>query len=79
MAIRISPGANGGVPRRGLGVGVVVVAVREPGPVFHKEIEAAPLELIAISIQVIAAKLIDHHNHNELGLANIDLCRRRER
>ncbi len=74
MSVRIGSGADGRVPRRGLGVGVVEVAVCEPRPVIQKQIETIALELGAIAIQVVAAELVNDDNDNQLGLADVRLC-----
>ena len=77
MAIGVGAGADGGVAGRGFGVGVVEVAIGEPGALVHEQAEAAALELGAIAIQVVAAELVDDYDHDQLGVANVGLGRRR--
>ena len=55
--------------RRRAGVGVVKIAIGEVRAVVEEEAEAAITELIAIALQIVAAKLIDHDHDNQLGMA----------
>ena len=75
VTVGVGAGADGGVAGRGLGVGVIEVAIGEPGAFFHEEIEAASLELGAVADQVIAAELVDDHDDDQFGLANVGLGR----
>jgi hypothetical protein len=36
---------------------------------IHEELESAALELIAIAVEIVAAKLIDDDDDDELGVA----------
>ncbi len=48
-------------------------------PFVRKQPEAVPLELVVVAIQIVAAELIDDHNHDQLGTANVGLGWRRGR
>ena len=67
VTVGVGSGANGGVAGRGHGVGVVVVTVCEVGPALEKEVEAVGgLEVIAIAVEIIASKLIENEDDNQL-------------
>ncbi len=51
---------------RGAGVGVVVIAVGEVCAMVEQKSEAAFTPLIAIALQVVAAKLVDHDDDDQL-------------
>src|SRR5690242_15191900 len=52
---------------RGAGVGVFVIAVGEIGSMIDQETEAAFTPLVVVSLQIVAAKLVDHDDHYEFG------------
>ena len=52
---------------RGAGVGVVVVAVGKVGAMVEQQAEPAFAPLVAIALQIVAAKLVDHDDDNKLG------------
>jgi hypothetical protein len=51
----------------GDGVGVVVVAVGEVGAMVEEELDPAFAELVAITLEVISAELVDHDDDYQLG------------
>ena len=55
------------MPGRGAGVGVVVIAIGEVGAVVEQQAEPAFAPLIAITLQIVAAKLVDHDDDHQLG------------
>jgi hypothetical protein len=55
--------------RGGTGIGVVVVAVGEVGSVVEEETESAVSELVAIALEIVAAKLVDDDYDDQLGVA----------
>ena len=77
MPVSVRTGADGRVARAGFGVCVIVVTVSEPRALFHKQVEAAALELGLIAVQVVSSELIDDHDDDKLWFANI--CLRRSR
>ena len=79
MAVRVGASTQSGVPGGRLGVGVVVVAVGKPRALVHEEVEAAAFEFAAIAIEIVAAKLVNHHDHDQLGLAGVHLGRSGDR
>jgi hypothetical protein len=66
MAVAVCPGQQGRVPGRGAGVGVVVVAVGEVSAMFEQKSKAAFAPLVAIAFQIVAAKLVDNDDDNQL-------------
>ena len=74
VAVGVGTGANGGVAGRGHGVGVVVVAIGEVGAAIEEEIEAVGgLEVIAEAVEVVAAELVEHEDHDQLGLGAVSI------
>ena len=69
VAVAVGAGEERGVSGSGAGVGVVVIAVGEVGAVVEEEAEAGVAELVAIALQVVAAELVDHDHHDQLGMA----------
>src|SRR5947208_8418129 len=67
VPIRVSAAQKGRVARRGARVGVIVVTIGEIRSVIKKEAESAFAELVAITLQVVATKLIDYDNDDQLG------------
>ena len=63
----IASGEQGGVSGSGAGVGVIVVAIGEISAAIEKHTETAFAELVAIAFQVVAAKLVNHDDDNQLG------------
>jgi hypothetical protein len=53
----------------GLGVGVIVVAVFEISAFIEEQAEAAALEIGTIAVEVVGAKLIDHEDDDQPGMA----------
>jgi hypothetical protein len=64
---RVGSSEKSGVTRGGAGVGVIVIAVGEISSVIEKKAEASFAKPVAIAFQVIAAKLINHDDDNQLG------------
>ena len=79
MTVGVGAGPYGRVAGSSLGVGIVVVAIREPSALFGEEAEAASLELGSIAVQVVTAELVDDHDDNQFGATRIRLGRRRGR
>ena len=69
VAVAVGAGKQRGVSGGGAGVGVVVVAVRKVGAMIEEQAESAVAELVAIALEIIAAKLVDHDDHNQLGMS----------
>ena len=69
VAVAVGAGKQRGVSRSRARVGVVVIAIRKVGAVIEEEAEAGVAELIAVALQVVAAKLVDHDHHDQLGMA----------
>src|ERR1700722_4062945 len=67
MSVRISTGKQRGVSWGGAGVGVVVVAVSEVRTAVEEKAKTGVAELIAVTLEIIAAKLVDHNDHDQLG------------
>ncbi len=68
MPIRVGAGAQRGVAGGSLGVGVVVVAIFKVSAVVQKEAEAAGLEITAIPVKVVGAKLVNHQDDDQPGM-----------
>ena len=68
MPARITSREKRGVSRSRARIRVIVVAVGEVSAVIEKQPKSALAELLAISFQIIAAKLIDHDHHNQFGM-----------
>jgi hypothetical protein len=62
VTVGVGSGAQRGVARGGLGVGVVVVAIFKISAVIEKEAKAPAFQIGAIAVKVIGAKLIDHQD-----------------
>ena len=73
MPVTVRTGADGRVARASFCVCIIVVAIGEPRALLHEQVEAAPLELGLIAVQVVAAKLIDDYDDDELWFANVGL------
>ncbi len=54
------------MPGRSARVGVIVVTVGEVSAMFEQQAKTAFAPLVAIALQVVAAKLIDHDNDDHL-------------
>ena len=67
VAVCVGSGEQRGMAGRGAGVGVVVVAVGEISAMIEQKAEAAFTELIAVALQIVAPKLVDHDDDNQLG------------
>ncbi len=67
VAIGISTGQKRCVSRCGAGIGIVVIAIAEVGAMVEEETETAFAPLVVIALQIVAAKLVDHHDDNQLG------------
>ena len=65
MTVGVGPCSQGGVAGSGLGVGVIVVAVFEVGAFVEEKAETAALEVGAVTIKVVSAKLVDHQNDHQ--------------
>ena len=59
MTIAVGAGEERGVAGSGAGVGVVVVAVGEVRSVIEEETESAFAKLLAVTLQIVTAKLVD--------------------
>ena len=59
VAVRVGARCRCGVARGGHGVGVVVVAVGEPGAAVRKRLKPRGLEVIAIALEEVSAELVD--------------------
>ena len=81
MAVCIRSGSQRRVPRRGLGIGVVVVAIFKVGAVIEEKAKALALEVCAIAVQIVGAKLIDHQKDDQLrmGIVGAGVGARRQR
>ena len=51
-------------------IGIIVITIREVRATLQKDAEAALNELIVVALQIIAAKLVDHDDHDQLGMAS---------
>ena len=71
MAVGVGSGADGRVAGRGLGVGVVVVAVGEVGALVEEEAESAAFEVGAVALEIVFAELVDDQDNCELGMGVI--------
>src|SRR6202000_2829548 len=70
VPICIGAGAKRRVSGRGLGVCVIVVAVGEVCAVVQEEAEdMRRLQISSISLQIVLAELVDHHQHHQLRFA----------
>ena len=67
MIIAVGAGEERGVSGSGADVGVVVVAVGKVGAVVEEQAESAFAKLVAVALQIVAAKLVDDDNDYELG------------
>ena len=68
VTVAVSAGEQRGVSGSGAGVGIVVVAVGEVGAVVEEKAESAFAELVAVALQIVAAKLVDDDHHDQLGM-----------
>ena len=68
MAVGVRTGEQSRVPGSGPGVGVVVVAVGKVRTMVEQQPEAAFAELIAVTLEIVATKLVNHNDDNELGV-----------
>ena len=69
VAVGVGSGADGGVAGGGFGVDVVVVAIGEVSTALEEEIEAGwCFEVVAITVEVVAAELVDDEDDDELIL-----------
>src|SRR5208337_1758663 len=63
----VGSGEESSVSGSSAGVGVIVIAVGEVSAVIEKHSEPAVAKLVAITFEIIAAKLIDDDDDNQLG------------
>jgi hypothetical protein len=56
------------MPRSGASIGVVVVAIGEICSPFEKDAKASLDKLIVVALEIIAAKLVDHDDDNQLRM-----------
>ena len=67
VTVRICPGQQSRVSGSRAGIGVVIVAVTEVGAVLQKQPKTAFAPLVAITLQVVATKLVDDDDDHQLG------------
>ena len=67
MAVAVCAGEQSGVSGSRARVGVVVIAVGEVCAVIEQETKSAVAKLIAIALQIVAAKLVNHDHDDSLG------------
>src|ERR1035441_3916 len=72
VAIAVGAGKQRGVSRSRAGVGVVVITVREVGTMIEKKAEAGVSKLVAVTLEIITPKLVNHDHHNKLGMGVVD-------
>ena len=68
MTVAIGAGEQRGVSRSGAGVGVVIVAFGEVGAMVEEKAESAFAELMTVSLQIVAPKLVNDNHHDQLGM-----------
>ena len=68
VSAAVGAGEQGGMPGGRSRVGVVVVAVREIGTTIEQQAKPTLHELIAIPLQVVTTKLVNHDDDNQLGM-----------
>ena len=68
VSVAVGAGEQSGVSGSGAGVGVVVVAVGEVRAVIEEKAEAGVAELVAVTLQVVAAELVDDDDDYQLGM-----------
>src|ERR1700728_2074217 len=71
VAVGIGAGKQRGVAGSGAGVCIVVITVGEIGSVVEEQAESALAELVVISLQIVAAKLVDDDYYNQFGMGII--------
>ena len=84
MAVAVGSGEERGVTGRGPRIRVVVIAVSEVGATIGEQAEAVGTKLIVRAIEIVATKLVDDDDDDELGLRVVsgsgnEECRRGER
>src|SRR5207302_9605766 len=67
MPVAVGARKQRAMTRRGLSIGVVVVAVGKERAVLHQQAESTLAEPIVISGQVVAAELVNDDHYNQPG------------
>src|SRR5437660_5262729 len=67
MTVGVSAGKQSGMSGRGARVGVVVVTIREISAVLEQKPKAAFTPLVAVTLEIVTSKLVDHYDDDELG------------
>ena len=68
VTVAVRAGEERGMAGSGAGVGIIVIAVGEVGAMVEQQAESAIAELVAIALQIIAAKLVDDNYDHQLGM-----------
>ena len=68
VAVGVSTGQKRGMARGSVSVGVVVIAIGEICATVEQQPKSAFAELISIAFQVVAAKLVNHDDDDQLGM-----------
>src|SRR5258708_10991522 len=71
MSARITSGKERSVPRSRSRIGIIVITIREVCPAIHENAKASRNKLIVVPLQIVPTKLIDHNDHNKLGMSVI--------
>ena len=69
------------MPRRGARIGVLVIAGGEVGSAIGEEAKAVGPELLVITLEIVAAKLVDDEDDDKFGIGLIsrpEACERCE-
>ena len=69
MAVAVRAGKKCGMPGGGTRISVVVVAIIEVRALVEEDTESAGAEQVAVTLKVITAELVDHDDHNQLGMS----------
>ena len=68
VAIGVSASEKRGMTSRSVSVGVIVVAIGEIGAAVEQEAKSAFPKLISVAFQIVAAKLVNDDDDDELGM-----------
>src|ERR1700675_1161394 len=64
----VTAGKKCGVPRSGSGIGIVIIAIGEISPALEKHAKSTLAKLIAITLQVVPAKLVNYDYNHQPGM-----------